>query len=192
MNAKERALQFLNKAKEPDNLIRHFYDEKGKLISYIIGASVAQQIMELRMRNDNRFDDIESILVLGRFGENKLDLLIRSFEEEYLKRQAKLKLLQANSKLVQKQKMLDRNVILLFKRMFAQANSETLKSSYLHLSCKRDEAFQLKSKLIARQEIYNPIVYVKSDLPVRDRIFTCSFLNANKQFQLRVRLKLSI
>lgn len=84
-SAPERALKFLNGAQEAEDLKRHYYNPEGKLVHYIIGEEMAKQIFALRQEHGGTFEHINALLPLGRFGEKKLDLLVASFEEDYLK-----------------------------------------------------------------------------------------------------------
>ncbi len=192
MDAKERALQFLNKAEHAEDLMRHYYNDQGELIAYIIGASIAQQIIRLRDAHKGGFSSLDPILELGRFGENKLSLLIKSFDESYLKQQAKLKLEQQNNTLEEKQHTLDQKMNAIVRSMFTQVNSGLLKANYLHLSPQQNsDSFKLENPIISIERPHNPIVY-KEEIESSPHSFICSFLDETKQFQLRIQLKLSV
>ena len=188
MDAKERALQFLNEAKKADSLIRHYYSPKGDLLAYIIGGSISKQILELRDKVGGKFDSLDPILDLIRFGENKLELLVNSFEESYLKKQEQLEMgvNEEYDKLKVLQDELDHRVVQLFTRMFAQVNANDLNAHYLELKQEENDVLELQVKQVNIQQITNPFTYKKIPLTASKIKINCRFLNYSYQFQTMV------
>lgn len=197
MRPKERAIQFLNKAKEYTDLVRHFYDEKGELVSYIIGASNAQHILEIRKKTGKAFTNLSFLLDLNKFGEKKLDLFIESFEDEYLNREMLwLKDLEAQSNqttsLEEAQKQLDEKVQLVLKRMFSQANTAMMDADVLYLRMSNSEVLKLVTNKINRHAIANPFKYIQQPNGLTRINLDCIFYNQSLQFQTAVNVHLSV
>ena len=82
---KRDALKFINSAKEPKSLIRHFMNSDGEIDHYIIGGTNAEKLMVLKEELGGELESLDQLEKLENFGENKIELLIKSFTPEYLK-----------------------------------------------------------------------------------------------------------
>lgn len=185
----ERALKFVNQAVVSKDLIRHYLNGDGEISNYIIGATMAEHLLELKEKLGGELTEIEQLSKLDHFGENKMKLLIATFEDEYLERlekkpEERIVRDMAPPRLMVASPHIDRLIIAAIRNAIYQVGRSGQDCAYAWLRMHPlGEDVRVRNRRVTADLKMNPLQFYYSDTPYSFKI-ELMYFNAQNQFIL--------